>query len=154
MCMECRQNPCHPRCPNAPEPAAVYECAYCNEAIREGDDFIEYDGKYYHEGCYHDKAPALAVEVECMTRVDAVDDDDTQIGVCYFCGEPVLKSEEHYKWRKYPAKPGENPDEVEYLYAHYECLMDNAESLLEGGARNGTAEAEEYWPEYDPYDED
>lgn len=152
MCMECGQYPCHPRCPNAPEPTAVYECAYCNKAIREGEDFIEYDGEHYHEDCFSNKAPALAVEVECMTRVDAVEDDNTQIGVCHFCEEPVLKSEDHYKWRKYPKNPDENPDEVEY-YAHHECLVDNAEYLLEDGTSRGTAEAEAYYPEYDPYDD-
>ena len=147
MCMECRQYPCHPRCPNAPEPAAVYDCAYCNEPIRAGDEYVEFDGNHYHEDCYANKAPALAVEVECMKKFEAVDGDDTQVGVCYFCNEPVLKSEEHYKWRKYPKKPGENPDEVEYLYAHLECLMDNAESLLQDDASTGVAEEQEYEPE-------
>ena len=149
MCMECRQYPCHPRCPNAPEPAAVYECAYCNEPIRAGDDYVELDGNHYHEDCYANKAPSLAVEAECMENFEAIEDDDTQVGVCVFCGEPVLKSEEHYKWRKYPKKPGENPDEVEYLYAHHECLMDNAESLLSESATTGVAEEDD-----EPYYED
>lgn len=149
MCMECRQYPCHPRCPNAPEPAAVYDCAYCNEPIRAGDEYVEFDGNHYHENCYSDKAPSLAVTAECMEKFEAVDGDDTQVGVCHFCGEPVLKSEEHYKWRKYPKKPGENPDEVEYLYAHHECLMDNAQSLLSDDAITGIAEEEDYEPEYE-----
>ena len=149
MCMECRQYPCHPRCPNAPEPAAVYDCAYCNEPIRAGDEYVEFDGNHYHENCYSDKAPSLAVAAECMEKFEAVDGDDTQVGVCHFCGEPVLKSEEHYKWRKYPKKPGENPDEVAYLYAHHECLMDHAQSLLSDDAITGIAEEEEYEPEYE-----
>ena len=151
MCMECGQYPCHPRCPNAPEPAVVYKCTHCNGAIREGEDFVEYDGTYYHEECYADKAPALAIEAECMTHFEEVEDDDTPVGICKFCGEPVLKSEEHYKWCKTTLKPGENSDED--WYAHYECLMDNAEYLLEDGTIRGTAEAEAYYPEYDPYDD-
>lgn len=153
MCDICRRYPCDSRCPNAPEPATVYKCAYCGEPIVEGDEFVKYDDNHYHEECYADKAPALAIEVECMTCFEEVEGDDTQVGVCKFCGEPVLKSEHHYKWRKEIAKPDEDPDTVEYLYAHYECLMDNAESLLEDDASPGTAEKEEYWPDYDPYDD-
>ena len=43
MCMECRQYPCHPRCPNAPDPEPVYVCDECREGIFDG-------GKYLHLG--------------------------------------------------------------------------------------------------------
>lgn len=38
MCDECRQYPCHPRCPNADEPVALYECDLCGYSIYEGDE--------------------------------------------------------------------------------------------------------------------
>ena len=38
MCMECRQYPCHPRCPNADEPRVICECDLCGYPIYEGDE--------------------------------------------------------------------------------------------------------------------
>lgn len=40
MCDICLSSPCLPRCPNAPEPRAVYTCEECGEAIREGDEYL------------------------------------------------------------------------------------------------------------------
>lgn len=37
MCSLCRQFPCHPRCPNAPEPVPLMRCKECGEGIYEGD---------------------------------------------------------------------------------------------------------------------
>ena len=37
MCMECRQHPCHPRCPNADEPREVCKCDKCTTLILEGE---------------------------------------------------------------------------------------------------------------------
>ena len=37
MCSECRQHPCHPRCPNADEPKVICECDLCGWNIYEGD---------------------------------------------------------------------------------------------------------------------
>lgn len=37
MCSVCGMNPCHPSCPNAPEPVPVYECCRCGYGILEGD---------------------------------------------------------------------------------------------------------------------
>lgn len=54
MCMECRMNPCHPRCPNADEPEAVERCANCGEPIYEGDDYYEIGGECYCEVCVDD----------------------------------------------------------------------------------------------------
>lgn len=63
MCSECRMNPCHSQCPNAPEPEAVYECAYCGEGITEGEEYVEIDGKHYHrDSCIEDVALALLYE--------------------------------------------------------------------------------------------
>ena len=39
MCEICGQNPCHPRCPNAPEPKEVHICSECLEGIYPGDRF-------------------------------------------------------------------------------------------------------------------
>lgn len=38
MCAECGMNPCHPRCPNAPEPVPVHECVKCGYGILVGDN--------------------------------------------------------------------------------------------------------------------
>lgn len=40
MCDICRQTPCHPRCPNAPEPKPVKRCCLCGEGIYEGDEYL------------------------------------------------------------------------------------------------------------------
>ena len=41
MCSVCYQNPCHPRCPNAPEPKPVIVCVRCEEGIFAGDKYYE-----------------------------------------------------------------------------------------------------------------
>lgn len=51
MCSECLSTPCHPRCPNAPDPEHIYECEFCDGGITSGEDFVEIDGKYYHKDC-------------------------------------------------------------------------------------------------------
>lgn len=50
MCSVCRQSPCHPRCPNAPEPAPVAYCRICYEPLFAGDK--HYDG--ICKGCLDD----------------------------------------------------------------------------------------------------
>lgn len=40
MCAECHSYPCHPRCPNAPEPIAVDDCYVCDKPIREGEEYF------------------------------------------------------------------------------------------------------------------
>lgn len=140
MCKECRQYPCHPRCPNAPEPVAVYDCAHCDEAIRAGDEYFEYDGAYYHEDCFSDAAPALVAE-DGAKRVDGNPNDNRKIvRKCAHCGEEVFGDEDHWLY-------GNN------VY-HYECLIDCAQILLEDETSHGTAEVEEYEPEYDKYREE
>lgn len=59
MCSECYQTPCNPRCPNAPEPKAVYRCKYCETDIVEGDEYVEVDDDYYHYDCLEDVAVGL-----------------------------------------------------------------------------------------------
>ena len=62
MCMECRQTPCHPRCPNAPDPKPVYECEYCHDGIYEGDDCVRHGNDYYHDDCFRDVAYKIMIE--------------------------------------------------------------------------------------------
>ena len=51
MCKECGRSPCHPCCPNAPDPEPVYSCEKCEEGIYEGDDYYEIEGKTYCADC-------------------------------------------------------------------------------------------------------
>lgn len=64
MCDECRMSPCHPRCPNAPEPPKVYTCKICGEPIVEGDEYYEMDAEFYHEECFEDNAVQILMD-EC-----------------------------------------------------------------------------------------
>lgn len=75
MCDVCRQTPCHPRCPNAPEPPTVYTCKHCGEPIVVGDEWYELDGDYYHEDCFADIAVTLLLEQCGATRGTAEEDD-------------------------------------------------------------------------------
>lgn len=51
ICDICRQTPCDFRCPNAPEPPAMFVCSECNGTIREGDDYLEHLGEQICEEC-------------------------------------------------------------------------------------------------------
>lgn len=64
MCDECRMSPCHPRCPNAPEPPKVYTCKICGEPIVEGEEYYEMDAEFYHEECFEDNAVQILMD-EC-----------------------------------------------------------------------------------------
>lgn len=67
MCEICGQNPCHPRCPNAPEPKEVHICSECLEGIYPGDRFYGYyvgaigtnqwSGNNAHKGLVFDLEP-------------------------------------------------------------------------------------------------
>lgn len=54
MCSECLQTPCHPRCPNAPEPQAVENCHKCGGGILPGDEYAKINGVCYCESCIDD----------------------------------------------------------------------------------------------------
>lgn len=64
MCDVCRMSPCHPRCPNAPEPPKVYTCKICGEPIVEGEEYYEMDAEFYHEECFEDNAVQILMD-EC-----------------------------------------------------------------------------------------
>lgn len=51
MCCECHQNPCHPRCPNAPEPLIFAECDACEAPIYDGEDYFELGDHKFCEAC-------------------------------------------------------------------------------------------------------
>lgn len=55
MCNVCRQYPCHPRCPNAPEPEL--ECAECGCGIYAGDKYLDSGGGAYCIWCLEEKTP-------------------------------------------------------------------------------------------------
>ena len=54
MCEECGMNPCHPRCPNAPEPVPVHECVKCGYGILAGDKFWDSPEGKICEECVDD----------------------------------------------------------------------------------------------------
>lgn len=51
MCAVCMQTPCHPRCPNSPEPKPMYWCSICGEGIFEGDKFFQFGNTEICEEC-------------------------------------------------------------------------------------------------------
>lgn len=55
-------HPCHPRCPNAPEPPVVCECDFCGEAIREGEDYYRFGDVKYCENCVESARETAEVE--------------------------------------------------------------------------------------------
>lgn len=65
MCEECHQYPCHPRCPNAPDPVVVYTCVNCGEAIRDGECFYDMDGEPWCEDCIHIRLKMAEQEESC-----------------------------------------------------------------------------------------
>lgn len=68
MCDVCRQSPCDPRCPNAPDPPTVYTCEHCGEPIVEGDEYVDVDGDYYHLECFEDCAAQILLEQVWVTK--------------------------------------------------------------------------------------
>jgi hypothetical protein len=116
----------------------VYDCAYCNDPIRSGDEYFEHDGKHYHENCFADAAPVIVAE-DGAKRINAIPNGRKIMGQCAHCEEAVLNGDDHWKYD-------------DQLY-HHECLLDCAPILLEDTTSHGVAEAEEHEPEYDPYDD-
>ena len=68
MCEMCRQFPCHPQCPNAPDPPKVYTCKHCDDPIVEGEMFYKLDDDYYHEECFEDNATEILKESYGATK--------------------------------------------------------------------------------------
>lgn len=54
MCDICLMSPCHPRCPNAADPPAVYVCFGCGDDILDGDDYWDIMGEQFCENCIDD----------------------------------------------------------------------------------------------------
>lgn len=54
MCSMCLKTPCHPRCPNAPEPVAVYSCCKCGEGIFGGEKYLDSSEGKICEDCLDD----------------------------------------------------------------------------------------------------
>lgn len=71
VCEICRQNPCHPRCPNAPESRPVHECTKCHGGIFEGDKFLESGGEYICMECLEDMSVSELLEIAGMKLSEA-----------------------------------------------------------------------------------
>lgn len=56
MCSMCLRTPCHPRCPNAPEPVAVHRCFKCGVGIFEGEKYLDSSAGQICEDCLDDMA--------------------------------------------------------------------------------------------------
>ena len=63
MCAECGMNPCHPRCPNAPEPEPVHTCNKCGYGIFEGDKFFHGPEGYICRECLDDMTAEEILEM-------------------------------------------------------------------------------------------
>ena len=64
MCLVCRQHPCHPMCPNAPEPKPVMFCSECGEGIYSGDDYYDIgDGLGICKECIEAKSTLELMEL-------------------------------------------------------------------------------------------
>jgi hypothetical protein len=76
MCIECRQTPCHPRCPNASESKFKHYCYDCDEGIYTGDEYVENlsgDMMHYHCCCgltTRELIKWLGFEIEEMKECD------------------------------------------------------------------------------------
>jgi hypothetical protein len=64
MCIECRQDPCHPRCPNAPEVEPALCCSICGGGILPGDTYYDIDSKDICAECMDDSATEAEYPVE------------------------------------------------------------------------------------------
>lgn len=81
MCSLCMKSPCDSRCPNAPDPQAVTDCARCHEPIYPGEEYARIDGVDYCENCiddmpYCELIPLLGGEWKKATEEDLEDGYD------------------------------------------------------------------------------
>lgn len=63
MCEICRQVPCHPRCPNAPEPVPVYECTECHEGIFDDEKYFDGPNGPICSNCIDDMSASEMMEL-------------------------------------------------------------------------------------------
>ncbi len=63
MCEVCRQNPCHPSCPNAPDPVGVYTCVECGYGIFEGEKYFDSIKGPVCENCLDDMTTTELIEL-------------------------------------------------------------------------------------------
>ncbi len=77
MCEICGKSPCHPRCPNADEPEAIYTCVKCGGDILPGEEYMDYP---YGEICG-----------KCLDNMDVSDWTDLIGGII-----TTAKEEDYY----------------------------------------------------------
>lgn len=92
MCSICRQSPCNPRCPNAPDPPAAFYCHDCGEPIYPGDEYVHVDGVEYCYNCIDDYplcvlVPLLGGEWKKVQEGEAIK--------CSDCGRELEAGEEY-----------------------------------------------------------
>lgn len=63
MCSVCLQTPCHPRCPNAPEEIAKYECVLCGSGIFQEDQYFESEDGPVCGECIGNMTPLEVLEM-------------------------------------------------------------------------------------------
>lgn len=86
MCMVCRMSPCHPQCPNAPDPPAAFQCHKCGEPILLGDEYARIDGVEYCEDCI-DNYPYCVLIPKLGGKWKTV--QDGEVVKCSGCGETL-----------------------------------------------------------------
>lgn len=63
MCIECRQTPCHPNCPNAPLLQPRCTCGLCKDDIYDGEEYFENEnGDIAHWECIEDMTKREFIE--------------------------------------------------------------------------------------------
>ena len=63
MCSICLQFPCNFRCPNAPEPKAVYRCSVCGEGIFRWQKYFETAKGYICDKCIEEMGATDLMEM-------------------------------------------------------------------------------------------
>jgi hypothetical protein len=64
MCDICHRVPCHPRCPNAPDPIPVFICSGCGQDIYEGEDVYHILGEQFCERCINESRQEAMYEFD------------------------------------------------------------------------------------------
>ena len=70
MCRDCLNHTCG-GCQNR-DPLPVDSCSYCDFDIFEGDIFIEFEGKPYHEDCFQNCIVDILLNNGCARKDCAV----------------------------------------------------------------------------------